>query len=71
MSRLRYNRGRAVAHLRGECDALGRFIDGHGLGLSIVQRIVDRLGGDVGVESTPGRGSLFFFTLPATAAGHL
>jgi 3-methyladenine DNA glycosylase/8-oxoguanine DNA glycosylase len=30
MSRLRYNRGRAVAHLRGECDALGRFIDGHG-----------------------------------------
>jgi len=30
MSRLRYNRGRAVAHLRGECDALGRFIDQHG-----------------------------------------
>jgi 3-methyladenine DNA glycosylase/8-oxoguanine DNA glycosylase len=27
MSRLRYNRGQAVAHLRGECDALGRFID--------------------------------------------
>jgi 3-methyladenine DNA glycosylase/8-oxoguanine DNA glycosylase len=30
MSRLRYNRGQAVAHLRRECDALGRFIDGHG-----------------------------------------
>ena len=27
MSRLRYNRGQAVAHLRGECDALRRFID--------------------------------------------
>ena len=30
MSRLRYNRGQAVSHLRGECEALGRFIDGHG-----------------------------------------
>ncbi|MDI1483784.1 ATP-binding sensor histidine kinase [Polyangium sp. y55x31] len=38
---------------------------GHGLGLSIVQRIVERLGGEVGVESTPGRGSIFFFTLPS------
>jgi signal transduction histidine kinase len=37
---------------------------GHGLGLSIVRRIVERLGGRVGVESAPGRGSLFFFTLP-------
>ncbi len=38
---------------------------GYGLGLSIVRRIVDRLGGQVGVESEVGRGSLFFFTLPA------
>jgi signal transduction histidine kinase len=40
---------------------------GHGLGLSIVQRIVEKLGGQVGVESdgTPGMGSLFYFTLPA------
>ena len=38
---------------------------GHGLGLSIVQRIAKRLGGDVGVESEPGKGSLFWFTLPA------
>jgi PAS domain S-box-containing protein len=39
---------------------------GHGLGLSIVQRIVERMGGQVGVESSgqPGQGSLFFFTLP-------
>jgi PAS domain S-box-containing protein len=39
--------------------------DGHGLGLSIVQRIVEKLGGEVGVESELGRGSTFSFTLPA------
>ncbi len=38
--------------------------EGHGLGLSIVQRIVSRLGGEVGVESAPGQGSRFYFTLP-------
>jgi signal transduction histidine kinase len=41
-------------------------VEGHGLGLSIVQRIVEKLGGAVGVESegAPGRGSVFYFTLP-------
>lgn len=37
---------------------------GHGLGLSIVKRIVTRLKGDVWVESEPGKGSRFGFTLP-------
>jgi signal transduction histidine kinase len=38
---------------------------GHGLGLSIVKRIVDKLGGEVGVTVTSGEGSTFYFTLPA------
>lgn len=37
---------------------------GHGLGLSIVKRIVEKLGGQVGVESEIGKGSVFSFTLP-------
>jgi two-component system sensor histidine kinase/response regulator len=39
--------------------------EGHGLGLSIVQRIAEKLGGRVGCESAPGKGSTFWFTLPA------
>lgn len=36
---------------------------GHGLGLSVVRRIVEKLGGEVGVESERGEGSVFSFTL--------
>jgi signal transduction histidine kinase len=43
--------------------------NGHGLGLSIVQRIVKKLNGRVGVMSQVGRGSIFTFTLPG-ARGH-
>lgn len=38
---------------------------GHGLGLSIVRRIVEKLGGQVAVESKLGHGSTFSFSLPA------
>jgi signal transduction histidine kinase len=37
--------------------------EGHGLGLSIVRRIVEKLGGQVGVESRVGQGCVFSFTL--------
>lgn len=37
---------------------------GYGLGLSIVKRIINKLNGEIGVESKHGEGSLFYFTLP-------
>lgn len=42
-------------------------VEGHGLGLSIVRRITERLGGTCGVESAPGRGTRFWFALPGTS----
>lgn len=38
--------------------------EGHGLGLSIVRRILEKLGGKVGVTSELGIGSRFYFELP-------
>lgn len=48
-------------------------VKGHGLGLSIVRRIVEKMGGQVGVESEgiPGRGCVFSFVLPRVPAARL
>ena len=41
--------------------------EGTGLGLAIVQSILSHHGGSIGVESTPGEGSVFTVRLPALA----
>jgi PAS domain S-box-containing protein len=58
-----YEEQRRLFHLFTRLDKVKA--EGHGLGLSIVRRIVEKLGGKVEVESEQGQGSVFSFTLPS------
>jgi light-regulated signal transduction histidine kinase (bacteriophytochrome) len=49
-------------HARGEHEGIG-------IGLALCERIVERHGGDIWVDSEPGRATTFYFSLPAADGG--
>ncbi|MEM6645421.1 MAG: ATP-binding protein [Bacteroidota bacterium] len=53
-----------------ESTGLSRRYEGSGIGLTIVQRTADLLGGTITVDTTQGRGTTFIVTLPRDARSH-
>ncbi|MBD3898190.1 GAF domain-containing protein [Halomonas sp. ML-15] len=51
-------------------DAENSTIEGTGIGLALTKELVERMNGALGVESTPGEGSRFWFELPISTAPH-
>ena len=55
---------RIFEEFRQASDDISRTYGGSGLGLSIARKLVELQGGRMGLESMPGKGSRFWFTLP-------
>jgi signal transduction histidine kinase len=53
-----------IYHRAPQQEVAGEYQEGHGIGLAVVKRIVERYGGEIGVRSEPGVGSEFWVALP-------
>jgi signal transduction histidine kinase/ActR/RegA family two-component response regulator len=58
------NQGKIFERFLQESETVARNFGGLGLGLSIARENVELLGGEIGVESSPGVGSVFTFSIP-------
>ncbi|MDR3627066.1 MAG: response regulator [Ignavibacteriaceae bacterium] len=61
--------GTIFEELRQVSEGYNRNFEGSGLGLNITKKLVEKLGGEIAIDSEPGKGSTFTVRLPVTITG--